>query len=263
MLALRVIPFRICFHVGRLLFLKLTFTISFHPNECIGSQNWPFHKTVKGWMYNHQLKAIGRPRVFRVLKQSFRTKLSNSFVVLFVYLLLKKAPRKIGYQPIGLPSQNKEFTYLLTYSRNTVRNWKFLKLRIMMFTPVHPFFHYILWVNIGYTLHVNTISCTWYTWYGKLYYFFFFLRKITILVMIIDIFDIFTVSDVCCPGQLQSNMSAGWLFYRASGDESKCAYVLFSSPLLLCQHTFLKVNFLSWIWTIFTVILTLPLIQEG
>ena len=36
-------------------------------------------------------------------------------LVLFVYLLLKRAPRKIGYQPIGLPSQNKEFTYLLTY----------------------------------------------------------------------------------------------------------------------------------------------------
>ena len=35
-------------------------------------------------------------------------------LVLFVYLLLKRAPRKIGYQPIGLPSQNKEFTYLLT-----------------------------------------------------------------------------------------------------------------------------------------------------
>ena len=34
-------------------------------------------------------------------------------LVLFVYLLLKRAPRKIGYQPIGLPSQNKEFTYLL------------------------------------------------------------------------------------------------------------------------------------------------------
>ena len=36
-------------------------------------------------------------------------------LVLFVYLLLKRVPRKIGYQPIGLPSQNKEFTYLLTY----------------------------------------------------------------------------------------------------------------------------------------------------
>ena len=36
-------------------------------------------------------------------------------LVLFVYLLLKRAPRKIGYQPVGLPSQNKEFTYLLTY----------------------------------------------------------------------------------------------------------------------------------------------------
>ena len=34
-------------------------------------------------------------------------------LVLFVYLLLKRAPRKIGYQPIGFPSQNKEFTYLL------------------------------------------------------------------------------------------------------------------------------------------------------
>ena len=36
-------------------------------------------------------------------------------LALFVYLLLKRAPRKISYRPIELPSQNKEFTYLLTY----------------------------------------------------------------------------------------------------------------------------------------------------
>ena len=32
-----------------------------------------------------------------------------------VNLLEQRAPRKIGVKPIGLPSENKEFTYLLTY----------------------------------------------------------------------------------------------------------------------------------------------------
>ena len=30
-------------------------------------------------------------------------------------IFAKEGQRKIGYQPTGFPSQNKEFTYLLTY----------------------------------------------------------------------------------------------------------------------------------------------------
>ena len=37
-------------------------------------------------------------------------------LVLFVYLLLKRVPRKIGYQPVGLPYQNKDiFTFWVIF----------------------------------------------------------------------------------------------------------------------------------------------------
>ena len=39
--------------------------------------------------------------------------------ILFVNLLEQRAPRKIGAKPVGLPSKNKELTYLLIYCRHS------------------------------------------------------------------------------------------------------------------------------------------------
>ena len=38
-------------------------------------------------------------------------------------MLDQRAPRKIGAKPAGIPSENKEFTYLLTYLQPQVRDW--------------------------------------------------------------------------------------------------------------------------------------------
>ena len=42
--------------------------------------------------------------------------------ILFINLLKQRAQRKIGAKLIGLPSKNKEFTYLLTYKESLVHS---------------------------------------------------------------------------------------------------------------------------------------------
>ena len=61
--------------------------------------------------------------------------------ILFVNLLEQRAPRKIGAKPIGLPSKNKEFTYLLTYRHRRDMTEKLLKATL---NPNKQQQHYIL-----------------------------------------------------------------------------------------------------------------------